>query len=180
MGLQAQGHLQQPESRHHSTFAYHSVSQGSANVGTTVSIVADVRRSQPLRVCGCVCVCVSLSVSVSVSVSVCVCVRVSVCRRCRDGGFFHSFAKEALEHCQCLAHSQCGGERLDQQDLAGDTGLQRGSFGATEALVPLASNLLSLNVRPHITLDIWFPNKLRYFLKGEALVIEDGKVVKLV
>lgn len=178
MGLQAQGHLQQPESRHHSTFAYHSVSQGSANVGTTVSIVADVRRSQPLRVCGCVCVCVSLSVSVSVSV--CVCVRVSVCRRCRDGGFFHSFAKEALEHCQCLAHSQCGGERLDQQDLAGDTGLQRGSFGATEALVPLASNLLSLNVRPHITLDIWFPNKLRYFLKGEALVIEDGKVVKLV
>ena len=176
MGLQAQGHLQQPESRHHSTFAYHSVSQGSANVGTTVSIVADVRRSQPLRVCGCVCVCVSLSVSVSV----CVCVRVSVCRRCRDGGFFHSFAKEALEHCQCLAHSQCGGERLDQQDLAGDTGLQRGSFGATEALVPLASNLLSLNVRPHITLDIWFPNKLRYFLKGEALVIEDGKVVKLV
>ena len=178
MGLQAQGHLQQPESRHHSTFAYHSVSQGSANVGTTVSIVADVRRSQPLRVCGCVCVCVSLSVSVSVSV--CVCVRVSVCRRCRDGGFFHSFAKEALEHCQCLAHSQSGGERLDQQDLAGDTGLQRGSFGATEALVPLASNLLSLNVRPHITLDIWFPNKLRYFLKGEALVIEDGKVVKLV
>ena len=178
MGLQAQGHLQQPESRHHSTFAYHSVSQGSANVGTTVSIVADVRRSQPLRVSGCVCVCVSLSVSVSVSV--CVCVRVSVCRRCRDGGFFHSFAKEALEHCQCLAHSQCGGERLDQQDLAGDTGLQRGSFGATEALVPLASNLLSLNVRPHITLDIWFPNKLRYFLKGEALVIEDGKVVKLV
>ena len=178
MGLQAQGHLQQPESRHHSTFAYHSVSQGSANVGTTVSIVADVRRSQPLRVCGCVCVRVSLSVSVSVSV--CVCVRVSVCRRCRDGGFFHSFAKEALEHCQCLAHSQCGGERLDQQDLAGDTGLQRGSFGATEALVPLASNLLSLNVRPHITLDIWFPNKLRYFLKGEALVIEDGKVVKLV
>ena len=57
MGLQAQGHLQQPESRHHSTFAYHSVSQGSANVGTTVSIVADVRRSQPLRVCGCVCAC---------------------------------------------------------------------------------------------------------------------------
>ena len=73
MGLQAQGHLQQPESRHHSTFAYHSVSQGSANVGTTVSIVADVRRSQPLRVCGCVCVCVSLSVSVSVCVCVCSC-----------------------------------------------------------------------------------------------------------
>ena len=46
--------------------------------------------------------------------------------------------------------------------------------------MPLASNLLSLNVRPHITLDIRFPNKLRYFLKGEALVIEDGKVVKLV
>ena len=180
MGLQAQGHLQQPESRHHSTFAYHSVSQGSANVGTTVSIVADVRRSQPLRVCGCVCVRVIVGVRVRVRVRVCVCVRVSVCRRCRDGGFFHSFAKEALEHCQCLAHSQCGGERLDQQDLAGDTGLQRGSFGATEALVPLASNLLSLNVRPHITLDIWFPNKLRYFLKGEALVIEDGKVVKLV
>lgn len=72
MGLQAQGHLQQPESRHHSTFAYHSVSQGSANVGTTVSIVADVRRSQPLRVCGCVCVRVIVGVRVRVRVCVCV------------------------------------------------------------------------------------------------------------
>ena len=95
-------------------------------------------------------------------------------------GSFTALPRKHSNIANVFAHRQCGGERLDQQDLAGDTGLQRGSFGATEALVPLASNLLSLNVRPHITLDIWFPNKLRYFLKGEALVIEDGQVVKLV